>query len=431
MLKTIASASLLVALLVTPTLADTDIVVENFDSYADTAAMLAVWGETIGNGTAAANPADQNSGILTEDTATFPLLQGKALDHIGATASTPGMVNQWGGVINQQNGQNADFNIAPSETQSVFLSYDIYDSASGNERMTLGLRHINVVGTTITTTNIVEMGFYNSNSADPTNPGDWSAAPVNNAAGNAQPDTPGFYNGRGYGTRVTIFGPISEPLHHHPDWQYFRTTGETWGGQAGGDIGFPLEIDRATDTDEFVTVGDVGAGWHRYTATITPTSVTFTLDLFRDGLRNTSTEPITPGGDDRPGTAGVDAKLVFPIAANPVGFNALRVGGPSGLLSAGAGAQAFDNIILRLIDVAAGTPGDFDNDGDVDGRDFLAWQRGESPNGDPGVSVSDVDLAEWQAAYNGGNLGAFSAVPEPTTAVLLLAVAGLAAVRRR
>src|SRR5262245_39274161 len=38
--------------------------------------------------------------------------------------------------------------------------------------------------------------------------------------------------------------------------------------------------------------------------------------------------------------------------------------------------------------------GDFDGDGDVDGRDFLVWQRGGSPN-----PLSAGDLAQWQANY--------------------------------
>jgi parallel beta-helix repeat protein len=70
------------------------------------------------------------------------------------------------------------------------------------------------------------------------------------------------------------------------------------------------------------------------------------------------------------------------------------------------------------------TPGDFDNDGDVDGRDFLMWQR------NPAVG----NLADWQANYSAGGLGIFSTspaaadsldtgaspVPEPSTFVLAL-----------
>ncbi len=80
-----------------------------------------------------------------------------------------------------------------------------------------------------------------------------------------------------------------------------------------------------------------------------------------------------------------------------------------------------------------GPPGDFDDDGDVDGFDFLAWQRGESPN-----SGSADDLTDWETNFGTsvGSLSGFAAgvgaIPEPSTTVLLsLALVGLAAGRRR
>ena len=38
-----------------------------------------------------------------------------------------------------------------------------------------------------------------------------------------------------------------------------------------------------------------------------------------------------------------------------------------------------------------------DGDGDVDGRDFLIWQRGGSP-----APISTGDLADWQSNYGAG-----------------------------
>jgi hypothetical protein len=74
-----------------------------------------------------------------------------------------------------------------------------------------------------------------------------------------------------------------------------------------------------------------------------------------------------------------------------------------------------------------GTPGDFDEDGDVDGRDFLVWQRGESP--DP---LSATDLADWQAAYGaGGPLAAIASVPEPASIALTALALISCALRRR
>ncbi len=73
-------------------------------------------------------------------------------------------------------------------------------------------------------------------------------------------------------------------------------------------------------------------------------------------------------------------------------------------------------------DRAALTPSaDFDRDGDVDGRDFLTWQRNFGAadplqsQGDANFdgSVNAADLAVWQGAY-GGALTAFTAVPEPS-----------------
>ena len=72
-----------------------------------------------------------------------------------------------------------------------------------------------------------------------------------------------------------------------------------------------------------------------------------------------------------------------------------------------------DAFTLRTTLAAA--PGDFDSDGDVDGADFLTWQRGASP-----MPLSPTDLAAWQANY-APLLPAqlVIPVPEPTTLTLL------------
>ncbi len=61
--------------------------------------------------------------------------------------------------------------------------------------------------------------------------------------------------------------------------------------------------------------------------------------------------------------------------------------------------------------------GDFDFDFDVDGNDFLLWQRGGSP-----FPLSQSDLADWEANYGMvAPLSASSAaVPEPATFMMLL-----------
>lgn len=69
-----------------------------------------------------------------------------------------------------------------------------------------------------------------------------------------------------------------------------------------------------------------------------------------------------------------------------------------------------------------GTVGDYDGDGDVDGRDFLILQR------NPGLgSVSD-----WQNAYGNSSLAASStSVPEPSALVLAIALAAASSFSRR
>ncbi|QEG33206.1 hypothetical protein Pr1d_04670 [Bythopirellula goksoeyrii] len=81
---------------------------------------------------------------------------------------------------------------------------------------------------------------------------------------------------------------------------------------------------------------------------------------------------------------------------------------------------------------------DFDGDGDVDGRDFLIWQRNFNTgttmaqgdaNGDS--MVNGADLAIWQNQYGTSPLTAtFAAVPEPS-ALLLGLVAAMSCVNQR
>lgn len=87
------------------------------------------------------------------------------------------------------------------------------------------------------------------------------------------------------------------------------------------------------------------------------------------------------------------------------------------------GVFYFNNMIIET--TSTGQPGDFDVDGDVDGQDFLIWQRGGSPN-----PLSSGDLTQWRNNFGPPLVPAGSAIPEPGAATLS-ALALLAAISVR
>ena len=71
-------------------------------------------------------------------------------------------------------------------------------------------------------------------------------------------------------------------------------------------------------------------------------------------------------------------------------------------------------------------PGDLDNDGDVDGTDFLEWQRSL------GTIYDATDLSIWETNFGNAPLAATVSIPEPTTLTLsTLALLGMGYRRRR
>ncbi len=91
------------------------------------------------------------------------------------------------------------------------------------------------------------------------------------------------------------------------------------------------------------------------------------------------------------------------------------------------GTHTIDLTAITALSTITLIPGDFNNDGNVDGTDFLLWQRGESPN-----PLSPSDLVDWQTNY--GLVASSSTLarqtPEPTTIILMaLAIPGLISFR--
>lgn len=110
-----------------------------------------------------------------------------------------------------------------------------------------------------------------------------------------------------------------------------------------------------------------------------------------------------------------DLPVHFGLGAADI-IDELRVRWPNGQMQ-----TLFDVGVDQYLTITIPNPGDFDFDGDVDGRDFLIWQR------NPSVG----DLADWQANYGAGSLSVLSdlhggeanpasVVPEPGVFTLCL-----------
>jgi len=84
-----------------------------------------------------------------------------------------------------------------------------------------------------------------------------------------------------------------------------------------------------------------------------------------------------------------------------------------------AGLDGIGNDILltNIVEEVPLLDGDFDGDGDVDGLDFLKWQRGKLAS-----PLSASDLADWEMNFGTATplSAASTVVPEPSTGMLLL-----------
>jgi hypothetical protein len=105
----------------------------------------------------------------------------------------------------------------------------------------------------------------------------------------------------------------------------------------------------------------------------------------------------------------------------------------------------FELLLASDLELPDGVPGDYDGDGDVDGADFLAWQRqlgatasppGSGADGDESGSVDGGDLDIWKSNFGAPAVAAQrvsgAVVPEPAAFALAASAAiGLLYTSRR
>ena len=110
-----------------------------------------------------------------------------------------------------------------------------------------------------------------------------------------------------------------------------------------------------------------------------------------------------------------------------------------GVVDDGSGTDPLSSNTIVAFTATANPSADFDADGDVDGADFLAWQRGvgatvgaelSEGDADRDGGIDGADLSIWETQFATAH-AASAIVPEPHTALLVLAAAAMSWIRSR
>jgi hypothetical protein len=173
-------------------------------------------------------------------------------------------------------------------------------------------------------------------------------------------------------------------------------------GVETGDIQASLLIDDGVGTEQSLELDVIADGsWHLYE-----------WDLDDANQWNNFS-----GGNGQIDASSVTLDSLYLSSDENLNFNVffdMLVHNPGGDLSA-----------LEIPAVDPGQIGDFDGDEDVDGADFLKWQRGQSP-----TPLSDDDLQDWKDHFGAATV-AGAPVPEPRSAGLAVLAAVMAAAAMR
>lgn len=220
-------------------------------------------------------------------------------------------------------------------------------------------------------------------------------------------------------------GSGNTALYGVPDWSTLFASTWVQPEDSGGNLLF-TSFRTQNDANQFVNhpAPGHGDGTHRIQMNFDATARTmvYAIDFNYDGtefVADVTAPTVDLNHIDCPSGCG---NPPMPISADFFAADGWP-NEPSRIYFGGDDMVTFKDFSVIVAD-EPGQEGDFNGDGEVDGRDFLVWQRGGSS--DP---LSAGDLALWQANYGAAELATVAVVPEPS-AGLLVVLAGLIGVKR-
>jgi hypothetical protein len=167
-------------------------------------------------------------------------------------------------------------------------------------------------------------------------------------------------------------------------------------------------------------LGETVSGYHPTAYYFGSLTVGITSFVVPDGIPGDTSNLVIDDGETLtpyvPGTTHVFSTPLRGFALRGLDATAMPTDGePAPFVHGLTFNRAGSAILYHAAYPAPRIPGDFDDDADVDGRDFLIWQRGERP-----IPHSAEELAAWHENYGNPSSLVTTTIPEPAGLTVLL-----------